>query len=107
MENIRTLEAEKESLHPYELHGRIDELFLDDLSRFVGARESIGHAYSLAAYAEMMNTFAAGERYLNRVWSASVDCYIDDCHEYLTRAREQFESSQSTLEALVGGPGRG
>jgi hypothetical protein len=47
-----------------------------------------------------MNEFAAGERYLNRVWSASVDCYIDDVHEYLGRAKEQFINTRDVLSKL-------
>ena len=57
------------------------------------------------AYAEIMNEFAAGERYLNRVWSASIDGYIDVINEYLGRARRQFEQAQAKLTALgAGGP---
>jgi hypothetical protein len=42
-----------------------------------------------------MSNFAAGERYINRVWSASTDGYVDEVILYLGRAREQFR------EALV------
>jgi hypothetical protein len=61
---------------------------------------SIAHVYGLPAYADVMNEFAAGERYLNRVWSASVDCYIDDVHQYLQQARHQFEQTHKKLQAL-------
>jgi len=98
--NVDRLDEEKKNYHPYELHGKIDELFRQDLATFVEARESIAHTHSLQAYAEVMNEFAAGERYLNRVWSASVDCWIDDCHEYMTRAREQFARTRELLERL-------
>jgi hypothetical protein len=100
VENMARLDAEKDGLHPFDVHGRIDELFPADLAAFVEARESIGHVYGLQAYAEVMNEFAAGERYLNRVWSASVDCYIDDVLEYIGRAREQFVRAQAVLRAL-------
>ena len=100
VQNITRLSDEKDQMHPYEVHGRIDELFPEHLNTFVEARESIGHVYGLQAYADVMNEFAAGERYLNRVWSASVDCYIDDVHEYLDRARHQFEEARRKLLAL-------
>ena len=100
VESIRKLDAEKESMNPYDFHGRIDELFPEDLTAFVDARESIGHVHGLAAYADVMNEFAAGERYLNRVWSASVDGYIDEVQEYTGRARHQFEEAQRKLSAL-------
>jgi len=100
VEKITRLDAEKESMHPNDVHGRIDELFPADLAAFVDARESIAHVHGLQAYANVMNEFAAGERYLNRVWSASVDCYIDDVHEYLGRAKEQFINAREVLAGL-------
>ena len=101
VENIARLNGQMDRMHPYEVHERIDQLFPEDLNTFVEARESIGHIYGLQAYADVMNEFAAGERYLNRVWSASVDCYIDDVHEYLQRAKHQFEEASRKLRALV------
>ena len=44
----------------------------------------------LIAYGEVMTDFAAAERYLNRVWSASADGYIDEVNEYLEKASNQF-----------------
>ncbi len=98
VEKITGLDAEKQALHPFDVHSRIDELFPEDLAAFVDARESITHLYGLQAYARVMNEFAAGERYLNRVWSASVDCYIDDVHEYIGRAKEQFTKTREVLQ---------
>jgi hypothetical protein len=46
-----------------------------------------------------MNHFAAGERYLNRVWSASVDGYVDECRAYIGHAREQFHVAWDKLAA--------
>ena len=100
--NITMLDGEKDKLNPYDAHGRIDELFVDDLITFVDARKSIGHVHSLQDYAEVMNHFAAGERYLNRVWSASVDGYIDEVKEYLGRSRDEFVRAQELLRALQG-----
>ena len=100
VEKVTKLNGEKESINPYDLRHRIDELFPDDITRFVEAREAIGHVYSLQEYAEVMSIFAAGERYLNRVWSASADGYIHECHTYLEKAQEQFTSALATLKAL-------
>lgn len=100
VENITTLNREKESIDPYDLRHRIDDLFPEDLTTFVDARESIGHVYGLQSYADVMSIFAAGERYLNRVWSASADGYINECHTYLEKAREQFAAAQEKLTAL-------
>ena len=69
--NAAELDRTKTEVDTYEMRHRIDELFMADLDIFVEGRESIGHAYGLQAYAEVMTSFATGERYLNRCWSAS------------------------------------
>lgn len=100
VENMTGLNAQKSSIDTYDVHGRIDELFIDDLDNFVRARESIAHGHGLAAYADVMSSFAAGERYLNRVWSASTDGYIDEVHAYLDKAQAQFVESLDKVRRL-------
>ena len=103
VEKIEDLDARKGEMSPYDAFAQIDERFADDLGTFAEARESIAHTWGLETYAAVMNEFAAGERYLNRVWSASVDGYIDEVNEYLRRARDQFVATQRAL-ALGGRP---
>lgn len=67
---------------------------------FVEARESIAHACGMQAYAEIMSHFAAGERYLNRVWSCAADGYIDEAHTFVSRSYRQFEEARAKLRAL-------
>ncbi len=93
VENIGHLNAEKQSINTYDVRHRIDELFTEDIITFVDARESISHVYGLAAYADIMGYFASGERYLNRVWSASADGYIDEVVAYLDKAQLQFSEA--------------
>ncbi len=103
--NIKKLNADKHSINTYDMRHRIDELFVDDLEMFVDARESIAHRYGLGAYGEVMSDFAAGERYLNRVWSASADGYIDEVNAYLDKAQAQFVESLAKIRDLaVKGP---
>jgi hypothetical protein len=104
VENMSRLDSEKHSIDPYDIRHRLEELFADDLSTFIAARESIAHSYGLAAYAEVMSCFAAGERYLNRAWCASADGYIDEIHQYVDKAREQFASSLDKILALQAAP---
>ncbi len=100
VENIIKFDDSKAGQSPYDFYGKIDELFPKDLATFVEARKSIGHIFGLPAYADVMNSFAAGERYLNRVWSCSVDGYIDEALEYISRSRVQFIETQGKLKAL-------
>jgi uncharacterized protein YutE (UPF0331/DUF86 family) len=102
--NLDKLNAEKHSVNTYDMRYKIDELFMDDLEQFVDARQSIVHRYGLAAYGEIMSSFAAGERYLNRVWSASADGYIDEVNEYLEKAKDQFAESLAIIRRFQAGP---
>lgn len=101
VERIRDLNARKRDIDTYAVRFHIDEDFHSPISSFVDARESIAHQYGLQAYADIMSSFAAAERYLNRVWSASADGYIDEVHEYLSRAQSQFEDSHQRLQQLT------
>lgn len=98
---VTELEREKDTINVYDLSQEIDDRFNDDLDQFVEARESIAIAYGLPVYADVMSHFAAGERYLNRVWSCSVDGYIDEAHTYLRRARDQFVEGHGKLANLI------
>jgi hypothetical protein len=80
-----------------ELRDWIDEKLRPDLRRFVDARESMVHLYGLQTYADIMSEFAAGERYVNRVWSSSADGYDGEAETYLHRAAEQFADAQQQL----------
>ncbi len=106
VQNMNQVNAEKQLLDVYEIRQRLEELFADDLSTFIAARESIAYSYGLTAYADVMSSFAAGERYLNRAWCASADGYLDEIHQYLGKAREQFTSSLDKVLALPVAPGR-
>ncbi len=100
--NITQLNAEKATINPHDLRHRIDDLFRDDLAVFMDARESIAHVHSLQAYADVMNHMAAGERYLNRVWSASADGYADEALAYLDKTEGQFVEAKAQFDALTG-----
>ena len=99
-ESARAFDEGKGVIDVYELRHHIDREFPDDLDTFVQARKSIAHGFGLQAYADVMNPFAAGERYLNRVWSTSTDGYIDEAHTYITKAHEQFEEALRIFRGL-------
>jgi len=82
-----------------QLRDWIDEQLRSDLRRFADARESMVHLFGLQTYADIMSNFATGERYINRVWSASADGYDAEADAYLGRAAEQFRDAQTQLTA--------
>ena len=83
------------------LRSAIDLRLRNDLRRFADARESMVHLFGLQTYADIMSSFAAGERYINRVWSASADGYDEEAESYLVRAAEQFADAQEQLFAAA------
>ena len=84
-----------------ELRSWIDSKLRTDLRRFAEARESMVHLYGLQMYADIMSEFAAGERYINRVWSASADGYDEEAATYLEKAATQFADAQEQLLAAA------
>lgn len=85
------------SLRGAALRDRIDAKLHPDLTRFADARESMVHLFGLQTYADIMSHFAAGERYINRVWSSSADGYDVEAARYLGKAEERFADAQRQL----------
>lgn len=85
-----------------ELRDKIDLTLRTDLRRFADARESMVHLFGLQIYADIMSSFAAGERYINRVWSASADGYDEEAAAYLKKAASQFGETQKQLLKAAG-----
>ncbi len=79
------------------LRDRIDLKLREDLRRFAEARKSMVHLFGLQTYADIMSNFAAGERYINRVWSASADGYDEEADAYLKKAAGQFDEAKHQL----------
>ena len=80
-----------------QLRDKIDLVLRNDLRRFADARESMVHLFGLQTYADIMSSFAAGERYINRVWSASADGYDEEATTYLKKAATQFVEAETLL----------
>jgi hypothetical protein len=99
-ESVSLLEASKDAIDVYDMCHRIDESVLDDLNRFVEVRESLIHARGLGYYAEVMSCFAAGERQLNRAWSASADGYVDEINKNIAQAKEHFAAARALMERM-------
>ena len=97
--NLDEINASGDTLSVDSLREQIDSRLRDDLRRFADARESLIHLFGLQTYADLMSSFAAGERYINRVWSASADGYGTEARNYLERAARQFKTASDQLQA--------
>ena len=100
LDNLEELCEHKAELPVYEARFEIDRRFREDLNNFAEARETMIHIFGMQGYADVMSAFAAGERYINRVWSASTDGYIDEVHQYLEKARNQFVEANGLFRKL-------
>ena len=105
VETLNQLNRDIETIDLHKLPERIDELLIEPINAFVNSRASIGHVYGLQSYADVMNAFANGERYLNRVWSSAADGYIDEAHDYLQRSETQFHEALEKLRSLEASSG--
>lgn len=97
---VGQLNQDRKRIDTYDMRHKIDDMVLEDLDDFIEARETIGTKYGLQHYADVMSHFAAGERYLNRVWSASADGWVDEVNEWIGRAEEQFKEAFDQLKRL-------
>jgi len=99
--NLEALNGRKEQVPTYEMRFEIDKLFREDLINFADARDSMKHLFGIQAFADVMSSFAAGERYINRVWSASTDGYVDEVLMYVEKSLYQFQHAKEEFnEAL-------
>ncbi|GHF12136.1 hypothetical protein GCM10017044_02560 [Kordiimonas sediminis] len=96
--NLEDLNGRKDKVPTYDMRFEIDKIFREDLMRFADARESMKHLFGLQHYADIMSSFAAGERYINRVWSASTDGYVDEVLMYVEKALYQFHHAAEEFE---------
>jgi len=92
------LDQKKEDMTLDEIREEIEKKAHGPIERFIEARKTLIHIYDLQFYANIMTEFCAGERYLNRCWSASVDGYRNEVHTYLIRVKEQFCAAHARLK---------
>jgi hypothetical protein len=100
VKDVKRIHSEIDEENPQAVHGKIDENLPGHLEVFVESRKTIGHVHGLEQYANVMNHFATAERYLNRVWSASVDGYIDEINMYIIKSEEQFALALQAVKSL-------
>lgn len=105
VKNLSELNGRKDKVPTYEMRFEIDRIFREDLLTFADARDSMKYLFGLRAYADIMSSFAAGERYINRVWSASTDGYVDEVMAYVEKAHSQFIHAREEFEKAAAAAG--
>jgi hypothetical protein len=99
--NIETMNRDRETIHVYDVHKRIDGELIGDLASFAEARESMIHGIGLQEYAQVMDHFARAERAVNRAWSASADGYVDEVWTYLGVAERSMRKADGLLKGYL------
>lgn len=101
LKNLESLNGRKEQIPTYDMRFEIDKLFREDLINFAEARDSMKHLFGIQGFADIMSSFAAGERYINRVWSASTDGYVDEVLMYVEKSYTQFKHAKDEFDAAL------
>lgn len=99
IQSLQSLDREKATIPTYDMRFKIDEMLRDDLFTFADNRDAMKVLFGLESYADIMSSFAAGERYINRVWSASTDGYVDEVILYVEKSLAMFEEAKTRFEA--------
>jgi hypothetical protein len=94
---VADLKKTQDRLKPSEIVKFIDDTLADELREFVDARQAIVTHAGLHSFADVMTQFSAGERAINRAWSAAADGYVDEVAICLDRADTFFERTQQLL----------
>ncbi len=95
--SLAKLMGELEKKAPTEITAYIDAVLADDLRAFAEGRDSITAEHDLTLFAEVMTQFAAGERSINRAWSAAADGYVDEVETCLKRADACLKQAKNLL----------
>ena len=95
---VAKLSAVASKVAPSKIVTGIDDEIADDLRIFADGRDSMTTEYDLTVFADVMSPFAAGERAINRAWSAAADGYIDEASDCLQRGHEMLMSAREELK---------
>lgn len=101
VDTVRAMNVDKATADPFGFPKRIDDECMDTINAFVEAREAMIHRYGLAHYATMMDSFALGERALNRAWCAAADGYVDELSACLERCQRHWEAALAAVLAVL------
>ena len=98
--STQQLSKESSGIAPSKIVARIDDEIADDLRTFADGRDSMTTEHGLTLFADVMSPFAAGERAINRAWSAAADGYIDEATDCLERGLEMLSAAREELHAV-------
>ncbi len=101
--NTESLDQQMKEFKPRQILNFIEESLLEDLDGFAEGRDSITNEYGLEVFASVMTQFAAGERAINRAWSASADGYVEEAATCVAHGLAMLQSAKKLLDAAQSG----
>lgn len=69
---------------------------------FAESRDLMKRAFGLDGFAAVMSDFASGERFLNRVWSAAADGYMEEAWRSLRTSQQFFHAAATEMLRRTG-----
>lgn len=85
-------------LSPEETVAWIDARCVPLCADFADNREVMKRTFGLEGFAAVMSEFASGERFLNRVWSAAADGYMEEAWRSLKTSQRFFRAALEELQ---------
>jgi hypothetical protein len=79
---------------------RVDELLAEFIVPMMDARQTLLTELGMNSGAEILVIEAAGERLLNRAWSAAADGDLDESIVSIGKARQAFHEAQAIVDSL-------
>jgi hypothetical protein len=80
-----------------ELCGIVDEILANSVMPMIEVRQRLIDTLGMSTGAEVLVIAAAGERLLNRTWSAAADGDIDEALDSIRKATQAFAEAQETV----------
>lgn len=95
-DRVLAMPTDRERLHA--IVEVLGELQQNEITQFAESRTALVARYGLAGFANVMDGFAAGERQVNRAWSAAADGVVDEAVACLERAVHRFDDVTARLQ---------
>ncbi|MEC9093727.1 MAG: hypothetical protein VX438_13525, partial [Planctomycetota bacterium] len=99
VQEVGKLGREASVLPPSQIVAGIDSNLSDDLRIFADGRESLTAEFGLTVFADVMSSFASGERAVNRAWCAAADGYVNEAEACLQRGETMFQVAMEQFQA--------
>ncbi len=94
---LKDLESRIDSMDPAEIESAIDEVTSGYVTPFVEGRQTLIDQLGLKSGADLLVTSAAGERMLNRTWSAAADGHLIEARSSFREATQAFDEAAAMV----------